>query len=261
VHSSADKKEVRENGLLAALSSEEFDRLWPNLEEVVLPLGEILHNFNDVVTHLYFPNQNAIVSVLSTTDEQVNVEVGLIGSEGAVGLTGFLGRDRSPFQHLVQGSGTATRLPLEFAREEFQRNGNRLQRLLLRYTHALLVQIAQTGLCNRVHSDEQRLARWLLLSQDRIGRNQLPLPGELLAKMLGRSHSGVSIIAAILQTAGLIKYNGAELVIVDRDGLEAVSCSCYWVVRRHYQDLYAPTGQVSVLHTDAPAGRFGAAPR
>ena len=225
MRSSDNKSEVRENKILAALPLEEFGRLLPHLEPFILPPGEILYNYDDVITHLYFPNYNTIVSTLCVTDERVHLEVALIGNEGAVGLTGLLERETSPFQHIVEVPGTASRLSAEIVRKEF-RQGSRLQPKLLRYIHALLVQIAQTAVCNRVHSDEERLARWLLLSQDRVELHQLPLPRELLAKMLGRNISGVNVTTAILQTAGLIKYNGAELTIVDREGLEAVACSC-----------------------------------
>ena len=137
----------------------------------------------------------------------------------------------SPYQNLVQVPGTGSRLTLEDANQEFRRGGI-FQASLLRFTNSLLLQTSQTALCNRIHSDEERLARWLLLSNDRIESKQLPLPRELLAKMLGRNHSGVSVAASTLERAGLITYNGAELVILDREKLETVACSCYWVVKR-----------------------------
>jgi CRP-like cAMP-binding protein len=139
----------------------------------------------------------------------VDVEVALCGDEGVAGLSGVFGRVTSPYQNLVQVPGTGSRLTLENAQQEFKRGGA-LQQLVLRFTDSLLLQTSQTALCNRVHSDEERLARWVLLSDDRISSNQLPLPRELLAKMLGRNHSGVSIAASTLEKAGLITYNGAE---------------------------------------------------
>ena len=223
--------EIHENALLAALPSEDFERLLTRLERVVLPPFEILYDFGDEITHVYFPNRNTVVSTLCRTDEQVNVEVGLCGNEGAVGLSGLFGSETSPYQNLVQVPGTGSRLTIEDARQEFRRCGA-FQALLLRFTDSLLLQTSQTALCNRIHSDEERLARWVLLSNDRIESKQLPLPRELLAKMLGRNHSGVSVAASTLERAGLITYNGAELVIVDRERLETVACSCYWVVRR-----------------------------
>ncbi|HEY6337072.1 MAG TPA: Crp/Fnr family transcriptional regulator [Candidatus Sulfotelmatobacter sp.] len=226
-----DTNEVRENELLAALPSADFDRLLPRLERVVLPPFEILYDFDDDITHVYFPNRNTVISTLCRTDERVNVEVALCGNEGAAGLSGVFGTATSPYQNLVQVPGTGSRLTIGDAKQEFKRGGA-FQELLLRFTHSLLLQTSQTALCNRVHSDEERLARWVLLSDDRIENNQLPLPRELLAKMLGRNHSGVSIAASSLEKAGLITYNGAELVIVDRERLESVACSCYWVVKR-----------------------------
>src|SRR5262249_21660982 len=198
----------------------------------VLPPFEILYDFDDEITHVYFPNRNTVISTLCRTDEQVNVEVALCGNEGVAGLSGVFGTAISPYQNLVQVPGTGTRLPVADAKEEFKRGGA-FQERLLSFMHLLLLQTSQTALCNRIHSDEERLARWLLLSDDRIASDQLPLPRELLAKMLGRNHSGVSIAASTLERSGLITYNGAELVILDRERLENVSCSCYWVVKRH----------------------------
>ena len=226
-----DANEIRENELLAALPSDDFERLLPRLERVVLPPFEIVYDFDDEITHLYFPNRNTVISTLCRTDEQVNVEVGLCGNEGAVGLSGLFGSETSPYQNLVQVPGTGCKLTLEDAKQEFRRGGA-LQTLLLKFTNSLLLQTSQTALCNRIHSDEERLARWLLLSNDRIESKQLPLPRDLLAKMLGRNHSGVSVAASTLERAGLITYNGAELVILDREKLESVACSCYWVVKR-----------------------------
>lgn len=223
--------EIRENELLAALPSVDFERLLPGLERVVLPPFEIVYDFDDDITHVYFPNRNTVISTLCRTDEQVNVEVALCGNEGAAGLSCVFGTTASPFQNLVQVPGTGSRLSVANAKQEFKLGGA-FQELLLRFTHSLLLQTSQTALCNRIHSDEERLARWVLLSGDRIENNQLPLPRELLAKLLGRSNSGVSIAASSLDNAGLITYNGAELVIVDRERLESVACSCYWVVKR-----------------------------
>jgi CRP-like cAMP-binding protein len=231
VREQPDIDEIRENELLAALPADDFARLLPRVERVVLPPFETLYDFDDEITHLYFPNRNTVVSTLCRTDEQVNVEVALCGSEGMAGLSALFGTVNSPYQNLVQVPGTGSRLTTADAKEEFNRGGI-FQELLLRFTHSLLLQTSQTALCNRIHSDEERLARWLLLSDDRIASNQLPLPRELLAKMLGRNHSGVSIAASSLEKAGLITYNGAELAIVDRERLESVACSCYWIVKR-----------------------------
>lgn len=226
-----DTDEIRENELLAALPADDFARLLPHLERVVLPPFEILYDFDDEITHVCFPNRNTVISTLCRTDEKVNVEVALCGNEGAAGFSAVFGTATSPFQNLVQVPGTGSRLTIGDAKQEFKRGGA-FQELLLRFTHSLLLQTSQTALCNRVHSDEERLARWVLLSSDRIENNQLPLPRELLAKMLGRNNSGVSIAASSLVKAGLIAYNGSELIILDRENLESVACSCYWVVKR-----------------------------
>ena len=239
MHRSDESREVRGNQLLQALPADVLERLLPHLEQVLLPPGEILYNFNDDITHVYFPNQSTVVSTLSTTDERITVEVGLTGNEGFVGWSGLMGLTTTPHQYLVQVPGTGSKLALAAALAEFQKSGA-FQTAALRFMHAFLIQVAQTALCNRVHSDEERLARWLLLSQDRIDSDQLPLPRELLAKMLGKNQSGVSVTAAILQSAGLVKYNGAEMAITNREGLEGVTCSCYWVVRRQYNNLLAP---------------------
>jgi CRP-like cAMP-binding protein len=226
-----DVDSVKENQLLAALPRETLDRLLPGMETVTLPPGEILYNYNDDLSHMYFPGRNCVVSFLCTSDERENVEVGLCGNEGAVGVAGLFGVTTTPHQSLVQVPGMGYRLPMAPARAEF-RLGGRFQELLLKFNHALFIQIAQTALCNRLHSDEERLARWLLLSNDRIKSDQLPLPRELLAKLLGRSLSRGSLTARLLESAGLIRYNGSELAIIDRERLEAVACSCYWVARR-----------------------------
>lgn len=232
VRDQQDANEIRQNELLAALPSSDFERLLARLEPVVLPPFEVLYDFDDEITHVYFPNRNTVISTLCRSDEQVNVEVFLCGNEGAAGLSGVFGMATSPFQNLVQVPGTGSRLTLTDAKQEFKLGGA-FQDLLLRFTHSVLLQASQTALCNRIHPDEERLARWLLLSNDRVTSNQLPLPRELLAKMLGRNHSGVSVAVSILQRAGLIAYNGAELEILDRQKLETVACSCYWVVKRH----------------------------
>jgi CRP-like cAMP-binding protein len=222
---------VRDNQLLAALPDESLERLSPAMDRLVLPPAEILYNFDDALTHLYFPGRNTVVSFLCRTDERENVEVGLCGNEGVIGAEALFGVDTAAHQNLVQVPGTGFRLELSIASNEFQRGG-RFQELILRFTHSLFIQVSQTALCNRLHSDEERLARWLLLSHDRANSQQLPLPRELLAKLLGRSLSAASLTASLLESAGLISYNGAELIITNREKLETVACSCYWVARR-----------------------------
>jgi CRP-like cAMP-binding protein len=231
VYEMNDPSEVRENQLLAALPAESLERLLPSLENILLPPGEILLNFEDELTHLYFPKRNTIVSLVCRGDEDVGVGIGLCGNEGTIGMLGLLGAETTPQQSVVQVPGSASRLNMAIARNEF-RLGGRFQELMLMFMHVLFIQVAQTALCNRIHSDEERLARWLLLSNERIESNQLPLPPELLAKLLGRNLSSFSLTAGILQRAGFIAYNGRELTILDRELLESVACNCYWVVRR-----------------------------
>ena len=234
-----DNSAVQENQLLAALPPEALERLLPSLENVLLPPGEILYNFDDDLTHIYFPNRNAVVSFLCTDDEHADVEVGLCGDEGAVGVLGLLGADTTPQQNLVQVPGTASRLAMANARNEF-RLGGRFQELLLKFMHVLFTQVSQTALCNRLHSDEERLARWLLVSHDRVESKQLPLTLELLGKLLGRNLPSVSLTSGILQRAGLIEYDGTRLTIVDREQLESVACGCYWVVKRQTAKVLEP---------------------
>jgi CRP-like cAMP-binding protein len=231
-----DQTELRENQLLAALPNETMTRLLPYMDNVMLPPGEILYEFDQQLTQVYFPNRNTVVSILCTTDDRIDVEVGLCGNEGGIGLLGLLGAERAAQQNLVQVPGTASSLPMKEAQAEFAAGG-RFQELILRYLHALFIQVSQTALCNRIHTDEERLARWLLLSHDRIESDQLPLPAEFLAKLLGRSRAQAMLTAGILHTAGFVQYNGGELTVTDRDALESVACSCYWVAKRQVANI------------------------
>jgi Crp-like helix-turn-helix domain len=225
------KSEIKENQLLAALPDDALARLLPALERVVLPNAKILFDYEDVLNQIYFPGRDTVVSILCRTDEQDDVEVGLCGNEGAVGIPALFGVDTTAHQNLVQVPGYGFRLNLSAAHEEFRRGG-RFQELLLKFSHSLFIQVSQTALCNRLHADEERLARWLLLSNDRVNVQQLPLPRELLAKLLGRSVSSASLTVRLLERAGLLSYNGKELSITDRERLETVACTCYWVARR-----------------------------
>ena len=161
----------------------------------------------------------------------MNVEVALSGNEGIVGFSGLFGVTLSPYQNLVQVPGAGWKLPIDYAQQEFKRSGA-FQNSVLKFVHSFLVLVSQTALCNRIHNDEERLARWLLLSKDRIEDRQLQLPRDLLAKMLGKSRSGVTVSTAMLERAGIIAYNNSELTILDREKLESVCCSCYWVAKR-----------------------------
>jgi CRP-like cAMP-binding protein len=235
-----NRNEINENLLLAALAEDCLDRLLPDLIPVVMPPGEILYNFNEDLTDVYFPGRSTVVSLLCTTDEHEDVEVGLCGNEGAVGIAGLFGVDISSHQNLVQVPGSGFRLGMSAARKEFRR-GECFQELLLKFEHSLFIQVSQTALCNRIHYDEERLARWLLLSADRIEANQLPLPRELLAKLLGLSPARASLTARLLESAGMIRYKGEQLIISDRENLEGTTCSCYWVARRQSQKVLEPS--------------------
>ena len=245
-----DSNAIGENLLLGALPKKSLERILPSMEQVALAPADILYNFDDDLDYIYFPARNTVVSFLCTTDEHDHVEVGLCGNEGAVGVSGLFGADVAFHQNLVQVPGTGFRLPMQAARAEFRR-GERFQELLLKFEHSLFVQVAQTALCNRLHSDEERLTRWLLLSNDRINSQQLPLPRELLAKLLGRSLSAASLTVSLLENAGLVRYNGAELVITDREKLETVSCSCYWVVRRQLGKVLESSKDRSTAEADS----------
>jgi CRP-like cAMP-binding protein len=226
-----DQSEMRENELLAALPRDSVARLLPHMEMVALPPGDLLYDFDDPLRHIYFLNRNTVVSLLGTTDDRTDVEVGLCGNEGAVGILGLLGAETAAQQNLVQVPGTASRLDMGAAQTEFALGG-RFQELILKFFHALFIQISQTAVCNRIHSDPERLGRWLLLSHDRIETQQMPLPPEFLAKLLGRRPSQAFLTAATFQQAGWVRYDGGELTVTDRDGLESVACSCYWVAKR-----------------------------
>jgi CRP-like cAMP-binding protein len=201
----------------------------------------VLYDFGAPVDYVYFPEKNAMVSLLCTAEDGTSVEVGVTGWEGAVGISAFMGTTTAPHLSLVQMAGTAHKLRSEIVQREF-RHSEPMQTILLRYTSALLAQISQTALCNRIHTVEERLARWILVSQDRTEAKQLPLTHEFLAHMLGTSRSTVSLTAATLQQAGLIRYTRGKITVVDRDRLETVACSCYAIVKRHFET----TGAVAI---------------
>ena len=238
--------EVPENNLLAALPSHELERLLPHLETVDLSLGSILYDFDDAITHLYFPNRSCIVSMLCTSERETQVEVALIGNEGVAALNNFLGPIPSPVQYLVQSPGTATRLSLAAMKAECD-GGGKLQALLLRFSGALMSQIAQTALCNHVHTNVERLARWLLLSHDRSESDLMPLSHDLIAKMLNWNTAGVKRAIGNLRTCGIVRYNGTELKILDREVLENVACACYAIVKNRYRDEWNSNFKENIL--------------
>ncbi|MCC5859121.1 MAG: Crp/Fnr family transcriptional regulator [Ectothiorhodospiraceae bacterium] len=225
----------RLNQLLAVLPAEEFARLSPSLEPVSLALGETLCEPNMEMNHVYFP-VDCIVSLLCLMEDGGSAEISVVGNEGIVGVSLFMGGETTPSQAVVQASGHAYRLPGHALKAEFYRGGP-MQRLLLRYTQALLTQMAQTAVCNRHHTLDQQLCRWLLLSNDRLQSSELVMTQELIANMLGVRREGVTEAAGRLQKAGLISYHRGHIFILDRAALEKRSCECYEVVRREYARL------------------------
>jgi len=217
------------NLILAALAGEEFDRLSEHLEAFELKLGEFLHMPDERVEHVYFPT-DGIVSLLATLEGGETVETGVVGREGMVGISIVLGVDTTTSQSLVQGSGHALRMKAQ-SLKPFLNNGGRLQDLLLRYIHTVFSQISQTAACNRVHTLNERLARWLLLTHDRLEHDTFDMTHEFLARMLGTRRAGVSIAASALREAGLIDYSRGQVVVLNRKGLEEGCCECYGVVK------------------------------
>jgi len=228
-----------QNHLLAVLPRLEAERLFPRLEPVPLALGAVLYESGDRLHHVYFPT-TSIVSLLYELENGSSAEIAVVGNEGIVGIALFMGGDTMPNRAVVQSEGHAYRLPGHVLKEEFKRAGA-LQHLLLRYTLALLTQMAQTAVCNRHHTVDQQLCRWLLLSLDRLPVNELTMTQELIANMLGVRREGVTEAAGKLQAAGLIEYNRGRITVLDRQGLEARVCECYAVVRKEFSRLLPDT--------------------
>lgn len=230
-----EPQDARRNHLLAALPPADFERLQPHLTLVPLTLGEALYESGVVLRHVYFPT-DSIVSLLYVMEDGASAEIAVVGNEGVIGVSLFMGGETTPSRAVVQSAGHAYRLTGQFLKEEFTRAGA-MQRLLLRYTQSLLTQMAQTAVCNRHHSLDQQLCRWLLLSLDRLSSNQLVMTQELIANMLGVRREGVTDAAGNLQKAGLIKYSRGRITVLDRPGLEARTCECYAVVKRESDRL------------------------
>jgi CRP-like cAMP-binding protein len=222
-------REKIENQLLAALPPKEYQRLQPDLEQVALTFGTILYQPGEVMPYVYFPNQG-IVSLLSTVEERSPLEVGMVGSEGMVGIGIFLGVSTSLNRALVQGTGTAMRMKAIVLRREIKQQ-TPLPDLLRRYTHSLLAQISQGAVCNHFHRVEERLARWLLMTQDRLRSDEFRLTQEFLSDMLGVRREGVVRAARVLQKEKLITYVRGQIQILNRAGLEAAACQCYELLR------------------------------
>ena len=226
---------LSKNALLAAMSGEELSRLADELETVELPLGEVLHEAGGKLSHVYFP-VTAVVSLLCLLENGATTEIAVVGKEGVVGIALFMGGGSTPSRAVVQSAGQAFRLCAEHLMTEFSQSAQ-LRQLLLRYTQALITQMAQTGACNRHHSLDQRLCYWLLMSLDRLQGNELIMTQELIANMLGVRREGVTEAAGNLQRAGLIRYQRGHIVVLDRLGIERRACECYRLVRGEYDRL------------------------
>jgi CRP-like cAMP-binding protein len=227
--------ESRNNSLLDALPDPEWQRWQPILEPVEMPLGQVLYESGATLTHVYFPT-TAIVSLLYVLESGASAEIAVVGSEGIVGISLFMGGESTPSRAVVQSAGHGFRLKAHLMKDEFNRAGAVLH-LLLRYTQALITQMAQTAVCNRHHTLDQQLCRWLLLSLDRLRANELVMTQELMANMLGVRREGVTEAALKLQAAGLISYTRGHITVLDRPGLELRTCECYAVVKREYDRL------------------------
>jgi len=226
----------RMNLLLGMLPKAEFKRLLPHLQLVFLPLGKCLSEAGEKISSLYFPT-TAIVSFLYNMENGSSGEIALVGKDGVVGITLFMGGKSTPHRAIVQSSGYAFKLSEASLRSEFK-SSEIFQNLLLRYTMALFAQVSQTAACNRYHTVDQQLCRWLLLSLDRLPSNELVMTQELIANMLGVRREGVTVAAGILQEAGLITYHRGHITILDRSGLEERVCECYEIVKKEVNRLF-----------------------
>jgi CRP-like cAMP-binding protein len=231
----SDAPSPQQNHLLAALPAEVRQRLLPHLEVVSLPLGKVLYESGDTLRYVYFPT-DAIVSLLYVMENGASAEISVVGNEGLIGVAVFMGGESTPSRAIVQSAGYAFRLRGQLLKDEFNRHGEMLQ-LMLRYTQALITQMAQTAVCNRHHSIDQQLCRWLLLSLDRLPSNQLTMTQELIANMLGVRREGVTEAARKLQKLGVIEYCRGHITVLDRPKLEGLSCECYAVVRKETDRL------------------------
>ncbi len=235
-----DAPKPQHNHLLAALPPQALERLLPSLELIDLPLGKVLFESGEALRHVYFPT-DSIVSLLYVMENGASAEISVVGNEGLIGIAVFMGGESTPSRAIVQSAGNAFRLPGQRLKDEFDRHGEMLE-LMLRYTQALITQIAQTAVCNRHHSIDQQLCRWLLVSLDRLQDNQLTMTQELIANMLGVRREGVTDAAGKLQRMGVIEYSRGHITVLDRAALEQLSCECYAVVRKETERLlpYVP---------------------
>ncbi|MGO9933772.1 MAG: Crp/Fnr family transcriptional regulator [Steroidobacteraceae bacterium] len=223
------------NHLLAALPDAEWQRWLPELQSVDMPLGQVLYESGTTLSHVYFPG-TSIVSLLYVMENGSSAEIAVVGNEGIVGISLFMGGESTPSRAVVQSAGRGLRLSARMLKDEFNQNGPVLH-LLLRYTQALITQMAQTAVCNRHHTLDQQLCRWLLLSLDRLQGDELVMTQELIANMLGVRREGVTEAALNLQRVGLIRYTRGHISVLDRAGLEKRTCECYAVVKKEYDRL------------------------
>jgi CRP-like cAMP-binding protein len=228
-------EDPRENRLLRALPAAELDRLCPHLEPVSMPLGQVLYESGSELRHVFFPT-TSIVSLLYVMQDGASAEIAVVGNEGMIGVALFMGGETTPSRAVVQSAGRAFRLKGQLLKSEFHRAAD-LQDLLLRYTQAQLTQMAQTAVCNRHHTVDQQLCRWLLLSLDRLPTNELVMTQELIANMLGVRREGVTEAAGKLQSMGIIEYRRGRISVLDRERMEEQTCECYRVVKREFDRL------------------------
>ena len=225
----------KQNHLLAALPASEFERIAPHLELVTLKLGEPLYESGGKLKHVYFPT-NSIVSLLYVMQDGASAEIAVVGNEGILGISLFMGGETTPSRAVVQSEGVGYRLRARILKQEFNRGGP-MMHLLLRYTQALITQMSQTAVCNRHHSVDQQLCRWLLMSIDRLASDELTMTQELIANMLGVRREGVTEAAGKLRDAGIIEYSRGHIKVLDRPKLEAHVCECYAVVKKEFDRL------------------------
>jgi CRP-like cAMP-binding protein len=230
-----DPRTKIENRILRALPKKEYKRLVAHLEPVPLPFAEVLYEPGDTINYVYFPNAG-IVSLLSTVEDRSTLEIGVIGNEGMVGLSVLLGVKISPTRALVQGEGSAMRMKSATFRKAINGDGSMLK-LLYRSTHALMTQISQSAACNRFHNVEARLARWLLMTHDRMGTDEFRLTQQFLSDMLGVRRVGVTNAATALQRNKLITYSRGQITVLNRAGLEAAACKCYSIIKAEYDSF------------------------
>jgi CRP-like cAMP-binding protein len=225
----AGTPDPQQNQILDALPHTERERLFPHLKLVALPLGKALYESGDMLRHIYFPT-DAIISLLYVLKDGASAEIAVVGNDGAISLALFMGGETTTNRAIVQSAGSAYQMTGARLKEEFERHGELLH-ILLRYTQALITQMAQTAVCNRHHSVDQQLCRWLLLSLDRLSSDKLTMTQELIANMLGVRREGVTEAAGKLQKLGVIKYRRGEIAVLDRPRLEQLCCECYGVVK------------------------------